>query len=128
MKNLSAVITLLILCFYSCYLIDTAGNLKVLSYPVNTQLRYDLLQRYFDTLIEKKGFRVPEKWKYEIKQSDLDTIDNVRLYFKEDKNNPEEMYLISFNGILLLNDVYRKDHWVAIGDSGCMLEPIPGEC
>jgi hypothetical protein len=113
MKNPTFVFLPFLFSFCSCYLIDSDGNLKVLSYPVNTRLRPDLLKQYFDSLIEKKGFRVPEKWKYEIKQSDLDTIDNVRLYFRADENNPEEMYLISFNGMLLLNDVYIKDHWVA---------------
>jgi hypothetical protein len=101
-------------CLNSCYLIDSAGYLKVLGFQINSPLRSTLLHAYFDSLIEKRGFRVPVKWKYEIKQSDLDTVDNVRLYFKEDNGNPEEMYLISFNGMLLLNDVYRKDHWVAV--------------
>ena len=108
------IIFLITFSFSRCYFPDSAGNLQVIDYPINTKLNLDIVHRYLDTLIEKRGYKVPAKWMYDIKQSDLDTTYNVRLYFKKDNQNPEEMYLISFNGLLLLSDIYRKDHWVAV--------------
>jgi len=67
-----------------------------------------------DSLIHYYGFDVPAKWTYYSDLKEVDSTDIRRVYFKE---NPEEMYLISFSGMLLLADVYNpaidKDDWVA---------------
>jgi hypothetical protein len=98
----------------SCNQIYKAGNLIALSYPVETQLRSAIVSQYLDTLRYKQGFDVPEKWRHYDKLVDLDSINNKRIYFKA---NPEEMYLVSFGGMLQLMDVYNPlltpNDWVA---------------
>ena len=98
----------------SCNQIYKAGNLIALSYPVETQLRSAIVSQYIDTLRYKQGFAVPDKWKHYNKLIDLDSINNKRIYFKA---NPEEMYLISFGGMLQLMDIYNPllvpNDWVA---------------
>ncbi|MDB5198463.1 MAG: hypothetical protein JWO92_426 [Chitinophagaceae bacterium] len=98
----------------SCNDIYKAGNLVDLSYPVETSLRTAIVERYIDTLIQSKGYAVPDKWKHFDKLVDLDSINNKRIYFQ---SNPEEMYLISYGGMLVLSDVYNprlnQSDWVA---------------
>ena len=89
-----------------------------LSYPVETSLRTEIVKRYIDTLISKNGFAVPEKWVQFNKLVDLDSINHKRIYFQ---SNPEEMYLISYGGMLILNDVYNpklnQSDWVAVREN-----------
>lgn len=80
------------------------NNLVYLGYPVETSLRSSLVQAYCDTLINKYGYNVPSKWSHLNRLVELDSINNKRIYFR---SNPEEMYLISFGGMLILNDVYN---------------------
>lgn len=96
----------LILSFYNCNLKGTykAGNLVILDYPIETTLKTKVVRQYIDTLIRKKGYGVPEKWEHFNKLVDIDKENNVRVYFK---SNPEEMYLISYSGMLTLTDVYN---------------------
>jgi len=81
-----------------------AGNLESLDYPIETSLRSSLIQKYCDTLIIKYGYSVPVKWSNKNKLVEIDSVNNKRLYFN---SNPEEMYLISFGGMLELTDVYN---------------------
>ena|SRR5687767_726098 len=108
-------ILLLFTSFSSCNNSYKAGNLVALSYPVETSLRTEIVKRYIDTLIRKNGFGVPKKWVHFNKLVDLDSINHQRIYFK---NNPEEMYLISYGGMLILNDVYNPKlnqyDWIAV--------------
>lgn len=103
--------------FVSCNDLYKAGNLVDLSYPINTSLRTKIVKRYIDTLIQSKGFAVPDKWQQFDKLVDLDSINNKRIYFA---SNPEEMYLISYGGMLTLSDVYNprlnQNDWVADRD------------
>jgi hypothetical protein len=98
----------------SCSQLYKAGNLVALDYPINTNIRTEIVQKFVDTLILKYGFEVPDKWKSKDKLVDLDSINHKRIYFKE---NPEEMYLISYGGMLVLNDVYNpslnSQDWVS---------------
>lgn len=106
----------LIICilFSSCNDLYKAGNLVALDYPVNTKIRTRIVQQYIDTLIECKGFRPPQKWQKFDKLFDLDSINHKRIYFSR---NPEEMYLISYGGALVINDIYNPklngDDWVS---------------
>ena len=104
-----------IIAFISCSDLYEAGNRVDLSYPIQTPLRTEIIERYIDTLIQTKGFAVPNKWKHLDKLVDLDSINNKRIYFP---SNPEEMYLISYPGMLILSDVYNPkimpDDWIAV--------------
>ena len=51
-----------IIAFISCSDLFEAGNLVDLSYPIQTPLRTEIIERYIDTLIQTKGFAVPNKW------------------------------------------------------------------
>ncbi len=98
----------------SCNQLYKAGNLIDLGFPIETSLRSEVIERYLDTLIQKRGYSVPKKWLHYDKLVDLDSINNKRIYFR---SNPEEMYLLSFGGMLVLSDVYnplinQKD-WVS---------------
>jgi len=75
-----------------------------LGYPIETSLRSQLIRNYLDTLIQKGGYNIPEKWAHFNKLVDIDSTYNKRIYFRQ---NPEEMYLISFGGMLVLSDVYN---------------------
>ncbi|MFB6455600.1 RHS repeat-associated core domain-containing protein [Chitinophaga sp. Hz27] len=98
-----------------CNSIYKAGNLVDLDYPIQTPLNSTLIRQYLDTLIQKRGYAVPAKWEYYNKLVDLDSVYNKRIYFKQ---GPEEMYLVSFGGMLVLSDVYnptiREDEYVAL--------------
>lgn len=98
----------------SCYEEYKVGNLKELGYPIETQLRTSIIRNYMDTLILKKGYDIPDKWVGYNKLVDIDSLNNRRIYFK---NNPEEMYLISFGGMLVLSDVFnpqiKQSNWIA---------------
>lgn len=98
----------------SCNNFYKAGNLVSLDYPIETSLRSSLIKVYCDTLIKKYGYNVPAKWSHQDKLVELDSINHIRIYFK---NAPEEMYLVSFGGMLVLNDVYNPQiitgDWVA---------------
>ncbi|OMP74588.1 hypothetical protein [[Flexibacter] sp. ATCC 35208] len=103
---LISTLVIVIYCFTGCTYSYKAGNLIDLDYPVETPLRAELIMQYFDTLAQKRGYAVPEKWKSLNKLIDLDSIDNKRIYFEQ---GPEEMYLISFGGMLVLSDVYNPN-------------------
>ena len=114
-KNLYIFLLNAILIFsWNCKGLYKAGNLIELGYPIETPIRSNIIRKYMDTLIQLRGYNVPEKWLHFRKLVDIDSIYNKRLYFRE---NPEEMYLISFGGMLVLSDVYnpRINHldWVA---------------
>lgn len=93
-----------LLLFTECNPLYKAGNLVSLDYPIETSLDLDLIQKYCDTLIVKYGYNVPAKWSDKNKLVEIDSLNNKRIYFKSD---PEEMYLISFGGMLELTDVYN---------------------
>lgn len=98
----------------SCNQLYQAGNLIALRYPIETSLKSEIVERYLDTLIQKGGYDVPQKWMHYDKLINLDSINNKRIYFK---SNPEEMYLLSFSGMPVLSDVYnpqiKQDDWVS---------------
>lgn len=98
----------------SCNQLYKAGNLIDLRYPVETSLRSEIIERYLDSLIQKGGYKVPQKWIHYDKLIDLDSINNKRIYFE---TNPEEMYLLSLGGMLVLSDVYnpqiKQGDWVS---------------
>jgi hypothetical protein len=112
----ATTITLVVLAFSfsHCDPLYKAGNLVALGYPVETPLKSAVIRRYMDTLILKHGYNVPEKWKHFDKLVDLDSVYNKRIYFNA---NPEEMYLLSFGGMLQLMDVYNPllvpNDWVS---------------
>lgn len=101
-----------------CTQVYKAGNLVSLSYPVKTTLRTTIVQQYIDSLILRHGYDVPDKWSHLDKLIDIDSVNHRRVYFS---NSPEEMYLISFQGQLILSDVYnekiRSNDWVSRRDS-----------
>lgn len=112
------VLIMIFICICSsCTGLYKAGNVIALDYPIQTRLRTEIIMRFIDTLIIKDGYRVPNKWADEKKLVELDSINHVRIYFK---SSPEEMYLLSFGGMLVLNDVYnpqiRSGDWVARED------------
>jgi hypothetical protein len=98
----------------SCKNFYKAGNLIDLQYPVDSEISTKILNRYLDSLILNKGFRIKSDWVVYEKLVDLDSINNKIIYFKD---NPEEMFLISTAGQLLISDVFnpkiRKNDWVA---------------
>lgn len=97
-----------------CNKLYKAGNLIALQYPIETSLRSDIIEKYLDTLIKQKGYEVPQKWIHYNKLIDLDSVNNKRIYFK---NNPEEMYLLSFSGMPVLADLFnpsiKESDWVS---------------
>ena len=105
-----------LLTFYGCgnNEIYRAGNRITLDYPVETKISFKIIRSYLDTLVINQGFQVPEKWTQYNKLVDIDSLNTKRLYFN---TTPEEMYLIQFNGVLLLADVYNENivsgDWVA---------------
>ena len=111
---LSIIVLAISVSYSECNQLYKAGNLVSLDYPIETSLRSSLIQAYCDTLINKRGYNVPEKWLHENKLVEFDSVNHKRIYFR---SNPEEMYLISFGGMLVLNDVYnpqiRDGDWVA---------------
>jgi hypothetical protein len=114
LKILGITILLIVIClvwFFNSY---KAGNLKSLGYPAETHLKMQIIKDYVDTLIDKEGYRAPEKWEHFNKLIDIDSVNNKRIYFSEE---PEEMYLISFMGVVSLEDVYNptivENGWVA---------------
>lgn len=102
----------------SCREMYKAGNLVILSIPVETNLRTPIVKQYMDTLILRMGYNVPDKWSHLNKLVDLDSTNNKRLYFM---NKPEEMYLISLQGQIVLSDVYNtsivSNDWISSRDS-----------
>ncbi len=113
-KNIFLILLSISLCECNWNGFYKKGRLADLNYPIETNLKTKIIRRYIDTLINKKGYKVPEKWQYLRKLVDVDSINNVRIYFKD---KPEEMYLISYSGMLTLSDVYNpsivKYDWVA---------------
>jgi hypothetical protein len=91
--------------FFVCCVLFKAGNLVDLHYPIQTNLKVEIVQQYLDTLIQKKGYKVPNKWEPYDKLVNLDNVRNKRIYFKEP---PEEMYLISLQGMIVLSDVFNE--------------------
>lgn len=122
MKNIHCkylLLTIVVLALHSCGTneIYKVGNRITLDYPVETKMSLKIVRRYLDTLIKNEGYQVPDKWFQYNKLVDIDSANTKRLYFN---TSPEEMYLIQFNGMLLLADVYNEDivkgDWVATPD------------
>jgi hypothetical protein len=115
MKKIILIVLITLLIIFGLFVLSnkfySAGNLTSLDYPVNSNIKTSIIRKYCDTLIEKKGYRAPNKWSHLNKLVELDSVNNVRIYFK---TPPEEMYLISFGGILEIIDVYN----VNIRDDG----------
>ncbi len=90
------------------------GNRRTLDYVIETKINFKILRIYLNKIIQMQEHQVPEKWVHYDKLIDIDSIDTKRIYFK---NNPEEMYLMQFNGVLLLADVFNenivKGDWVS---------------
>ena len=112
-------IILLLVIINACndVVIYKAGNRVTLDYVIETKLSFNVIRNYIDTMVQKQGYDVPQKWAQYYKLIDLDSIDSKRIYFKD---NPEEMYLVQLNGVLLLSDVYNenivKGDWVATSE------------
>ena len=111
----SKVIYLFLLCVLGCKCnLYKAGNLVVLSYPIDTKLSYEIRKHYLDVMSNSGEFKVPKKWAYLDKLTDINPDDSWRIYFKE---GPEEMYLITISANFILQDVYNPDivvdDWVA---------------
>lgn len=81
-----------------------AGNLISLDYPIETRLNSKMIESYIDKMVSEGQYEVPDKWKRFHKLDDLNSTQNKRIYFKSD---PEEMYVLSFGGSLILTDVYN---------------------
>jgi len=108
-KSIRRLLTTVVISFVFFCRCDWSGFLNtkrliILNYPIETNLDVAVVRKYMDTLITKKGFAVPDKWKYLRKLVDIDSVNNVRIYFKD---KPEEMYLISYSGMIVLSDVYN---------------------
>ena len=110
------LLTLVVSALYSCGSneIYKVGNRITLDYTVESKMSFKIVRRYLDTLIKNEGYQVPDKWIHYDKLVDIDSANTKRLHFN---SSPEEMYLIQFNGVLLLADVYNEDivqgDWVA---------------
>ncbi|MEJ7610309.1 MAG: hypothetical protein WKF88_03920 [Ferruginibacter sp.] len=106
----------ILLNFFACLNSDDykVGNRITLDYPIKTKISFKVIRKYLDTLIMTQGYNVPQKWTQYDKLIDIDSTNAKRLYFR---NLPEEMYLIQFNGELLLADIYNENivrgDWVA---------------
>jgi len=83
-----------------------AGNRISLDYPIETKLSHQIIKRYLDTLIYNYGFNPPKQLLQFDKLVDITPENTRRIYFR---NFPNEMYLIQFNGVLLIADVYNRD-------------------
>ncbi|RAJ05432.1 hypothetical protein LX64_02590 [Chitinophaga skermanii] len=105
-KVLTGLLLSVIIHVIGCKDIYKAGNLVALEYPVETQLRSKIIREYLDTLILKRGYMVPPKWESFTKLVDLDSVYNKRIYFRQE---PEEMYLLSFGGAFVLTDVFNPN-------------------
>jgi hypothetical protein len=104
MRNLKYhLIAILSLFCYSCFTYK-AGNLEVLDIPIKSNISSKIIRQYIDTMLTEKENKIPTAWLRFDKLIDLDSVTNVRVYFKE---SPQEMYLLSFNGMLVLSDVYN---------------------
>lgn len=100
------VILILTVCiFTTCDDGYRVGNRITLDLAVNSKINFDILDRYLRTLSETE-YQVREKWKGAKKIIDLDSANSFRIYFKE---SPEEMYIIQFNGVLLIADVLNDN-------------------
>lgn len=103
------IFILIIFSFIGCDQLKV-GNAEVLALPVKTKIRTSLVRQYIDSVNINK---VPEKWLDKDKFIDLDNINFKRIYFPSD---PEEIYILSFQGSLTIADIYnpkiRKGRWV----------------
>lgn len=107
-RKIKSVITCIIFTcgWIGCDSVYKAGNLIYLGYPIETSLKSDLILQYLDTMIQNYGYAAPAKWESDRKLIDLDSVNNKRIYFKD---NPEEMYLLTFGGVPMLGDVYNPN-------------------
>lgn len=109
-------LVLVIILFHSCNNseIYKVGNRVTLDYVIETKMSLSIVRTYLDTIVSLDQYRVPAKWQPFDKLVNIDSIDTKRIYFQ---SNPEEMYLIQFNGMLLIADVFNenivKGDWVA---------------
>ena len=88
------------------------GNRLTLDFVIDTKISFKVIRNYIGKIATNE-YSVPEKWQGYKKLVDIDSVNSMRIYFK---SNPEEMYLIQFNGELLLADVFNesivKGDWV----------------
>ena len=103
----------------SCTDFYKAGNRVTLDYVVETKLSQTIIKMYVDSLVKGK-YKVPPKWQHLDKLIDIDPENSRNIYFSD---NPEEMYLIQFNGVLLLADVYNPQ--IVDGDYVAVPERMP---
>jgi hypothetical protein len=98
------IITVLFFSIAACGI--RAGNRISLDYAIDTKLDQDVIKRYLDTLILNYGFTPPKQLLQFDKLIDITPETTRRIYFEQ---QPKEMYLIQFNGVLLIADVYNSD-------------------
>jgi hypothetical protein len=115
-----------ILLFWSClYLLScnglyNAGNRVTLDYTIDTKLSQTIIKMYVDSMLTNGRYKVPPKWQHHDKLIDIDPENSRNIYFSD---SPEEMYLIQFNGVLLLADVYNPQ--IVDGDYISVPERMP---
>jgi hypothetical protein len=114
-KEIIVVFLLAFIVLCSCRGLYKAGNLIALSYPIETRLNSIMVESYIEKMASEGEYIVPDKWTHFHKLDDLDSTQNKRIYFE---NDPEEMYVLSFGGMLILTDVYNPKingggSWVA---------------
>ncbi len=86
------------------------GNRLTLDFVIDTKISFKVIRNYIGKMATNE-YRVPEKWQGYKKLVDIDSVNSMRIYFKA---NPEEMYLIQFNGELILADVFNES--IVMGD------------
>ena len=93
------------------------GNRLTLDFVIDTKISFKVIRNYIGKMAANE-FQAPEKWQGYKKLVDIDSVNSFRIYFKA---TPEEMYLIQFNGELLLADVLNenivKGDWVTNRDN-----------
>lgn len=128
MKKHNSILKKLIPIFFSLLIVSTigcndiyrAGNRITLDYSIDTKLNLKIIRRYLDTILTNDKYQVPSKWQHHNKLVDIDPENSKHIYFSD---NPEEMYLIQFNGVLLLADVYNPQ--IVDGDYVAVPERMP---
>lgn len=81
----------------------SAGNIGSIT-DIPNNANKSLLLKYQDSLQMKGEFVAPKKWEDEAKS----TYSHLKIRVYYFKKNPEEMYMISFNGPTVLRHVYKK--------------------
>lgn len=106
-KRYFNILLFLIVCasIYACRDLYRAGSgIQSLDYPIDTKLSSGLIRNYIDSMSRRNEYKVPLKWDHFHKLDDLSSDSHKRIYFSQE---PEEMYVISFGGMLVLTDVFN---------------------